>query len=258
MDNETENKILRQEYEKLLFERDRVKKEADNYLRLYIHEFGELITELFRKKISCIEKKKMIGYCQTAVNYGKLIDIEEMNRHIEREMSCYQQQLNDMIENNKTCKDLDTISQNEYLKIKRLYRKIAKKIHPDLNPVTENNPALSELWINVMNAYHRNDLESLERLEVQINSILRETGISTDETDIPDIEDKIQSLENEIETILSTDPYQYKVILDDKELVKEKKEELSKEIEIYSNYENQLKDILKSLIERGAKFTWEN
>ena len=87
MNNETENKILRCEYEKLLFERDRVKKEADNYLRLYIHEFGELLTELFRKKISCIEKKKMIGYCQTAVNYGKLIDIEEMNRHIEREMS---------------------------------------------------------------------------------------------------------------------------------------------------------------------------
>ena len=258
MDNEAENKILRYEYEKLLFERDRVKKEADNYLRLYIHEFGELITELFHKKISCIEKKKMISYCQAAVNYGKLINIEEMNRYIESEMSDYQQQLNDMMENNKTCKDLDTISQNECLKIKRLYRKIAKKIHPDLNPVTENNPALSELWINVMNAYHRNDLESLERLEVQINSILRETGISTDETDIPDIEDKIQSLENEIETILSTDPYQYKFILDDEGLVKEKKEELSKEIEIYSNYENQLKDILKSLIERGAKFTWEN
>ena len=159
---------------------------------------------------------------------------------------------------NKTCKNLDTISQNEYLKTKRLYRKIAKKIHPDLNPVTENNPALSELWINVMNAYHRNDLESLERLEVQINSILRKTGISADETDIPDIQDKIQILENEIENILSTDPYQYKFILDDEELVKEKKEELSKEIEIYSNYENQLKDILKSLIERGAKFTWEN
>ena len=102
MDNETENKTLRYEYEKLLFERDRVKKEADNYLRLYIH----------------VEKKKMIGYCQMAVNYGKLIDIQEMNRFIENEMSDYQQQLNDMIENNKTCKDLDTISQNEYLKIK--------------------------------------------------------------------------------------------------------------------------------------------
>ena len=112
--------------------------------------------------------------------------------------------------------------------------------------------------MNVMNAYHRNDLEALERLEVQINSVLRETGISADETDIPDIQDKIQALENEIENILSTDPYQYKFILDDEELVKEKKEELSKEMEIYSNYENQLKDILKSLIERGAKFTWEN
>ena len=258
MDNETENKILRCEYEKLLFERDRVKKEADNYLRLYIHEFGALLTELFRKKISCIEKKKMIGYCQTAVNYGKLIDIEEMNRYIESEMSDYQKQLNDMIENNKTSKNLDTISQNEYLKIKKLYRKIAKKIHPDLNHVTENNPVLSELWINVMNAYHRNDLETLERLEVQINSVLRETDISADETDIPDIQDKIQALENEIENIMSTDPYQYKFILDDEELVKEKKEELKKETEAYSMYENQLKDILKSLIERGAKFTWEN
>ena len=40
------NKALYTKYEKLLFERDRAEKEAEIYLRLYIHEFGELLTEL--------------------------------------------------------------------------------------------------------------------------------------------------------------------------------------------------------------------
>lgn len=248
---------MRYQYEKLLFERDKVKKQAEEYLRMYIFEFGELITELFRKKISCIEKKKMIAFCQASVNHNQNIDINAMNCYIENEMSDYNQRLQDMIDSNKACKEIEPINQNEALMVKRLYRQIAKKIHPDLHPEIDN-PVLSDLWENVMNAYHCNDLQALEELEVQINSVLKYSGFNVQERDIPDIEEKIHSLETEIENIMSTDPYQYKFILDDENKIREIKDDLNREIEEYTIYEKQLQDILKSFIERGAKFTWEN
>ncbi|MBQ5563694.1 MAG: hypothetical protein IIT39_09945 [Clostridia bacterium] len=60
MDNEAENKILRCEYEKLLFERDRVKKEADNYLRLYIHEPSFQVLEKNKRLVMRASKRKKI------------------------------------------------------------------------------------------------------------------------------------------------------------------------------------------------------
>lgn len=56
------------------------------------------------------------------------------------------------------------------------------------------------------------------------------------------------------EKILSTDPYQYRFLLEDEEKVQEYKEEL----EEYTRYEKQLIDILKKYVAGGAKFTWEN
>ncbi len=252
-----ENKALYRQYEKLLFEHDRVEKDAEIYLRLYIREFGELLTELFQKKISCIEKKKMLSFCQIHLNYGRSIDVEEMNRYIETEMSDYRRQLNDMIYNNTVCKELQTVTQNELLAVKKLYRKIAKKIHPDLNSTTEFSSVLSDLWVAVKDAYHRNDLEKLEQLDIQINSVLRECGVEIQETEIPDIEEKIKTLEQKIEEIMANDPYQYKFILEDENMVKEMKESLTEEIQEYTRYESQLQESLQALFGKGATFTWE-
>ena len=46
------------QYEKLLLERDNYRCLTEQYLRAYIREFGQLMTDVFEKKISCIEKKK--------------------------------------------------------------------------------------------------------------------------------------------------------------------------------------------------------
>ena len=252
-----ENKELYPKYERLLFERDRVKKDAEIYQRLYIHEFGELMTELFQKKISCIEKKKMLAFCQVHLNYGKSIDIDEMNRYIRTEMSDYRRQLEGMIHNNAVCKNIQTATQNEILLVKKLYRKIAKKIHPDLNSITESNSDLSELWVAVTDAYNRNDLETLEELDIQINSILREFGVEIQETEILDIQEKIRKLEQEIEEIISNDPYQYKFILEDESMIQELKESLYIEIQEYTHYEKQLQESLRALFGEGATFIWE-
>ena len=247
-----------QQYEKLLFERDKYKKQAGEYLREYIREFGELMTDVFRKKISCIEKKKMISYCQIRINRDEMIDAQAMNEYIQHEMEEYNEQLAGMMHNNELCRKGIAISNSDVMQIKRIYRCIAKKIHPDIYPGTLDLPVLSELWVEVMDAYDRNDLKALEELEIQINSILRELGDDVPVVEIPDIDDKIKVLEAEIEMILSTDPYQYRFLLEDEEKVQEYKVELKEELEEFTRYEKQLIGILKKYVAGGAKFTWES
>ncbi len=253
-----ENKDSRKRYEELLFERDRFKKQANKYLGLYIHEFGELMTVLFKIEISCIKIKKMIAFCQLSINRCEPVNVDMMNRVIDAEMTEYNERLEGMIRDNDACKELTTITQNEMMAIKKVYRKIAKKLHPDLNPLTAGNEELSELWNDVSSAYHCNDLAALQELDIRIDSALEKLGAAVEKSDIPDIEDKIKSLEKEIEEIISTDPYQYKYILDDDSKISDMKEELQNEIKEYKAYEESLKNVLKSLIGGGATFLWES
>ena len=75
--------------------------------------------------------------------------------------------------------------------------------------------------------------------------------------DIPDLGEKIIELEDEIEEIQNTDPYQYQFLLNDDSLVKEKKEELEAEYREYVNYEKQLEGILEDLMRQGVTISWQ-
>ena len=66
------------EYESLLLERDRYRKEAEHALRKYIHVFGERITAVFKQKIACIERKKMLSYCMIYRNRGESVDMQRV------------------------------------------------------------------------------------------------------------------------------------------------------------------------------------
>jgi len=244
------------EYEKLLLERDKYRKDAERYLRIYIHEFGELTAEVFKLKISCIEKKKTISFCQMYANRGEPVDMDKLDQYISNEMARYYETLKEMAENNELCRQLKTIPQAEVLEIKSIYRKIAKCLHPDLNPLTEDSEELSDLWNRVSLAYNCNDLKELRELEVLVNKVLNEYGDGI-EINIPDIDGKIQQLKDEIDKILSTDPYMYKHLLESKDLIAEKKDELNSELEEYRKYEDQLKEILKGFVKNGVRLTWE-
>ena len=111
-------------------------------------------------------------------------------------------------------------------------------------------------WNRVALAYNCNDLKELHELEVLVNTVLNEYGEGV-EISIPDIDIKIDELKAEIERILTTDPYMYKHLLESRELIEEKKNELNSELDEYKEYENQLKKILKGFIKNGVRFTWE-
>ena len=244
-------------YEELLLMRDQLRKEAGIYHGLYVKEFGELHLALFEKQISCIKKKKMISYYQMAINRGGVIDQAEIDALLAKEMQAYQQKLQDMLDENSAAKGMKTISSVKLLQIKRIYRRIAKQLHPDINPMTEEIPELMELWNAVMTAYNCNSLEDMEEAEVLVNKALERLDMGYTEIEIPNLAEKIEAVEEEIERIRETDPYQYKYLLDDPEAVREKRRDLEEQIRNYAEYEKELDSVIEGLLKSGVKIIWK-
>lgn len=243
-------------YEELLMRKDKLKKEGFQYQQEYLRVFGEEIAALFEKKIECIRKKKMITYCQAVLNHGGQVDSNELQAYLAKEMESYEEQLSQMLLDNEIAKSGGNITELELMKIKKIYRKLAKKMHPDINPLVSEKKELRDLWEQIQVAYNCNDIDELQALEFMTEAALAKLGIGVFELDIPDIGAKIAALEEEIEMIKTTEPYTYRYLLEDEEAAAEKHDSLQKEMESYKVYEKQLEDLLADLIARGVTITW--
>lgn len=244
------------EYEDLLFMKGELLKESHILKGQYMAEFGDLITETFKKKVECIKKKKMIAFYQTFANKGEVVDKNLMQVYLLQEMKEYKKKLTDMIAENKAAHQMETISSDTLTKIKKLYYKLAKMIHPDINPKTSEISQLQNLWQMIVASYNSNSLKELQEAEILVNKVLADNGINDVEIEIPDIVKKIKQVQDEILQIKSNNPYQYKYLLVDEEAVAKKKSELQKELEHFTIYEKELEQLLKQMMKEGDPFIW--
>ena len=242
-------------YEELIKRRDELKKEAFQYHAEYVRRFGDLIIELFRKKIECIRKKKTIEYCQAVINHGNSVDQTKLQAYLEKEMADFQAQLQDMVKEHEAALKSTIVTEKDMLEIKRIYHRLVKKIHPDINPAVTGSEELMDLWHRVTMAYSCNSRKDLQELEVLVMQALE--SVDLDDLYIPDIEEKISDLEKEIMEIMETDPYQYKFLLDDSKAVEAKKEDLNAELKTYEEYSRQLDEVLEGVLGSGVKITWQ-
>ncbi|MBS7370543.1 MAG: hypothetical protein KIG62_10500, partial [Oscillospiraceae bacterium] len=219
------------EYEALLLKRDSLEREAGLLLNEYTRVFGELLTEQYRAYIRCIELKKKIAFSQAEINRGGKVVEAELELFISVQMKEYYETLSEMAENNELCRRAEAVSEVDIRKIKKIYRNLAKQLHPDISPLTVEYPELLELWNRAVTAYKCNSLKGIEEVQVLVNTFLERNGVDHAEMVIPDIGEKIAQLKAEIERIISTDPYQYKFLLGDEVMVQEKKEEIRQSID---------------------------
>lgn len=231
-------------YEEVLLRRDNLRKEADEYQMDFIREFGDLITESFRLKIECIKKKKMIAYCQRMANQGKDINQSALTSFIEREMAEYQAELDAMIKEVQAVKSAKVITPMELKKIKDIYYELVKLMHPDMHPELAEDEVLKDYWNRISLAYRFNHLDELEELKVLVISYLEKKGADGIGLEIEDLDERIGKVEKEIEEIITTNPYLYKILLSDSREIEERKQAYTDEIESYKNYSEELQQIL--------------
>ena len=252
------SEVRSREYEELLLKRDRLLRESGSLMTAYTQEFGDLITANFELKVECIKKKKTVSYCRRRMNRGLPIDTTRMQSEIDKEMTLYYTQLKEMINDNEKAKNAGTISAYRLYRAKKTYRKLTRLLHPDINKKTAENEELMELWTRIAAAYQRSDADELDDLEVLVHRAMDELGDDSFELNLDDIETRIERVENQINEILSTEPYSYKELLCDEEKKQAYKEQLQAE---HDDYEQYLESLTKALDEMlrggGVTLVWQ-
>ena len=240
------------EYENLLLERDQLSKEAGQIWTVYLQMFGKLISDNYEEKLECIKCKKTITYYQNALNHGGVVDAAAMEKYLAQEMAEYYANLRRMMKENEEANNAGTSTPYEVERAKALYRRLAKIIHPDINPEPDRSEELLELWNRIVIAYHHNDVKELSELEVLVRKALKELGSEEVKVDIPDIEEKIAEVKAEIDQIIHTEPYSLKYLVEDEAATEAKKSELQTELESYQKYHSELNAVILQMLQSGG------
>ena len=127
--------------------------------------------------------------------------------------------------------------------LKKIYRKIVKALHPDINPdVTE---AQLKLYDNAVKAYKNGDLDTLHIIYEMVADHSMPEKNQDVMTQLVEEKERLKSrlkiIKESIEKIKSEYPYTVKEILEDADKIELKKEELE---DILSQY-NELIEIYK-------------
>lgn len=239
-------------YNELLLKKEEIKKEGYQYYMEYIRTFGELINKAYETKVECIKRKKLIEYYQAKINKNEDIVISKANDFINNVMYSYQKELEKMQKELVNAKAFTYCSSEEIRKIKQIYRKLAKLIHPDISKLYKKDLKIEDYWYSLCDAYENNRLEDIEELDVMICKYLFDKGYYNEEIKIDSIEEKINAIEKEIEDLQNTNPYLYKLILDDCDTVKSKKEELEEEIQDNEEYIRKLDIEISRLLDENG------
>lgn len=240
---------LYKRYEELLIERDNLNKDAASIQIAYNKTFGELECRSFSGAVACIRLKKQIDFCQRLINRGKSVDRRDLLTYTKKVMTEYYDILKEKFAEIDEARHSKASSTANVIEAKKLYHRLAKMLHPDLNPGVLDDPELKELWNRITAAYRANDVKELQELEVLAVKALEESGREGDRPEISDIEEKIAELRKEIETIRTTTPYTYHEILTDEEKIEAHRQDLKKEIQKYRNYEKDLRKRLRTYMD---------
>ena len=242
---------LRIELSMLLLERDELQFViCRNIEAKYMLEFGSIEYRAYEAQCTALRLKRKIELIQAKKNRQEKVIISAIEETLDNEFAEYQKQLDEQIDKmNDALKrsKADVLSDEDNKELKKLYRKIVKALHPDINP--DVSEAQVQLFGNAVSAYKNGDLGTLRIIGEMVGNNPLPVQHKDAMTQLVEERERLQgllkSIRDSIENIKSEYPYTMKDILEDTEKTEQKKQELESILEQY----NELISIYKAKIE---------
>lgn len=248
--------VLKDELARLIEEKEYITvTEIPRLQAEYKFKVGILEYDCFSLKIQMRAMRHEIKMHQTALRNGENITDKEIKTRIEYELKSWKkqiEQMNDEIKEAKIYLNSTTLSEEESREFKMLYRKLIKKLHPDINPgLSEDNKTL---WLKINEAYKDGNIAELGVLSEKSENVEEDLHLD-DENILDNISNKIVETRNSIEKTIqeinklnSQFPVNMKEKLNDKEWIKLKNEETAKKIKDLEKKKVFLKAMLAEFI----------
>lgn len=219
----------------------------------YVSKIGVLEYKLYEFQCKILRLKRKIELYQIKINRQEIPNEKEIEEKLNIEYKEYEERLNKIskeIQNTLNRRNFEILSEENTKEIKSIYRKLIKKLHPDLNK--ENSEKNKNFLLQVTHAYENGDLETLRNLELLTDEIVEKENIEINELEElkqskAKYEIIIKELLKSIKKIKESFPYNKKEFLKSDVLVEKKKEELKSKMELYKKVYLNLENILKRL-----------
>lgn len=219
----------------------------------YMSKVGVLEYKLYEFQCKILRIKRKIELYQQKINRQEKIDDSEIEKKLDIEYKEYEEKLNKMsndLQDALNRKNFGILSEENSTELKKIYRKLIKKLHPDLNK--DCSEKQKKLLLQVTQAYENGDLETLKNLELLSSEIIEKEDIEFGELDELKLSKEkynqiVNNLLEEIKAIKNRFPYNKKEFLKSEILVNKRKEELETEMDKYKEIYKSLEEILNKL-----------
>ena len=231
------NETLREELCNLIADRDHLLSTVRPNLQAdYQIKIGKKRYEALVLKIKVLRNKRKIELIQASMNKQESVCIEEIEEQLDQEFIAWSKKLEEHLGNIKAAErrvGLPHLSLEEAVRLKALYRSLAFKYHPDVNP--DQSEEEKGFWLRICEAYQNGDLEELKTLDMLsskgklVDANSKTMGQIKEENAW--YEERIESAIDAIGKMRVQFPFELEDKLKDEEWVKVQNSAMDKEIE---------------------------
>ncbi len=230
--------------------RERVANQIEMYMHLvevvgpniktqYMMLIGQLEHRAYELKTEVNRWKRRFALRQQYLNRGEKPDLMCIEAELDKEFAEYLAEIKKHIEEIKEASlkfHAGKLSEKESSDLRCAYLNAVKKLHPDINPGLPQSAI--DLWNQIQKAYSEQEWDNVKFLASLVDGVVSggvdfeasQDGMAALKESCERLAAKSREIAKETEKVKSTVPFTYEVLLEDEELVAQRRRQLNAQI----------------------------